>query len=247
MSGSLSSLMIRSATKKASVVVSSRSLPLAGFKASVCQDIMFPAFSKNFHTSVQKMDDNSDSHGLNDSQILHPEPLVALAYEYDDDDGREAYSLKMSSSSTEASKHDVVCRSYESAGTSSSSNLMNYLSFSSGGRIPNLTPQPSSQFKLTKRKASGGGGGTGRYRCPKCGTHVTFRHGDFEENTFYCATCSGWFLVTPNTISGEGKEGEFIAQSRNGTDGSKIQGPEILMQHVSIQLGYFSHLMRTLC
>jgi ATP-dependent protease Clp ATPase subunit len=23
---------------------------------------------------------------------------------------------------------------------------------------------------------------------------VTFRHGDFEENTYYCAACSGWFV-----------------------------------------------------
>jgi ATP-dependent protease Clp ATPase subunit len=27
----------------------------------------------------------------------------------------------------------------------------------------------------------------------QCGTYVTFRHGDFEENTYYCAACSAWF------------------------------------------------------
>jgi len=41
----------------------------------------------------------------------------------------------------------------------------------------------------------GGGGGSGKHKCPKCGMNVTFKHSDFEENTFYCATCSGWFLV----------------------------------------------------
>jgi hypothetical protein len=38
------------------------------------------------------------------------------------------------------------------------------------------------------------------YAGPKCGTHVTFRHGDFEENTFYCAACSGWFTISPALI-----------------------------------------------
>jgi len=27
----------------------------------------------------------------------------------------------------------------------------------------------------------------------------SFRHNEFEENTFYCATCSGWFVITQNT------------------------------------------------
>lgn len=29
----------------------------------------------------------------------------------------------------------------------------------------------------------------------QCGTYVTFRHGDFEENTYYCAACSAWFAT----------------------------------------------------
>jgi hypothetical protein len=36
-----------------------------------------------------------------------------------------------------------------------------------------------------------------RNKCPKCGNLVTFRHGDFDANTFYCAACSGWFAVSP--------------------------------------------------
>jgi len=96
-----------------------------------------------------------------------------------------------------------------------------------------------NQIPTSKRRSSGGGGvgggnggGTGRYRCPKCGTHVTFRHGDFEENTFYCATCSGWFLVTPTTAasnSSSNSEEHFVPQS-NGMDGSKRS--DILMEHI---------------
>lgn len=55
----------------------------------------------------------------------------------------------------------------------------------------------------------GGGGGSGGpppHRCPKCGASVTFKNsstsasaassdGGVQENCFYCAACSGWFLV----------------------------------------------------
>eukprot|EP00539_Tryblionella_compressa_P019486 CAMPEP_0178880096 /NCGR_PEP_ID=MMETSP0747-20121128/12291_1 /TAXON_ID=913974 /ORGANISM="Nitzschia punctata, Strain CCMP561" /LENGTH=817 /DNA_ID=CAMNT_0020547987 /DNA_START=57 /DNA_END=2510 /DNA_ORIENTATION=- len=114
-------------------------------------------------------------------------------------------------------------------------------------------PPPSSPETtggtISYRKAGGGGsggGGTGRHRCPKCGTTVTFRC-DFEENTFYCASCSGWFVANPKTIEataapGDGtKDGssyeEFLA--KNGPNIQKTAGnsnssnePEILMRHV---------------
>jgi ATP-dependent Clp protease ATP-binding subunit ClpX len=51
--------------------------------------------------------------------------------------------------------------------------------------------QPGSK-PVAFRKGSGGGG---RHRCPKCGTDVTFKC-DYEENTFYCASCAGWFAGT---------------------------------------------------
>jgi len=54
------------------------------------------------------------------------------------------------------------------------------------------------------------GGGGGRYLCPKCGTRITFKHGDFEQNTFYCASCAGWFLTTHNK-AGEKPDGELLA------------------------------------
>lgn len=68
-----------------------------------------------------------------------------------------------------------------------------------GPRSPSSSPYPPPRGTdggrvVPRTKFSGGGGGGGRHRCPKCGTFVTFRHGDFDENAFYCASCSGWFV-----------------------------------------------------
>ena len=73
---------------------------------------------------------------------------------------------------------------------------------SSGSKSIGTTTTFQSRNSRGKR---GSGGSGGRYRCPKCGSFVSFRHEDFEENTFYCATCSGWFLVTSNTEEDGGK------------------------------------------
>jgi ATP-dependent Clp protease ATP-binding subunit ClpX len=74
-----------------------------------------------------------------------------------------------------------------------------------------------------------------RHRCPKCGTFVTFRHGDFDENTFYCAACSGWFVVNPGTtITGTDANTNANANTHsNEMDRAKrlIDTP-VLMQHI---------------
>jgi len=74
----------------------------------------------------------------------------------------------------------------------------------------------------------GGGGGSGNgsggnHRCPKCGANVTFQkktnnnasssssssssssnnNNGIQNNCFYCAACSGWFLVQPSTVMEE--------------------------------------------
>lgn len=78
----------------------------------------------------------------------------------------------------------------------------------------------------TSRKVSGGGppsggsggGGEGKHKCPKCGTSVTFKHADFEDNTFYCASCSGWFLVkNANMNGGEGASATSISASMSAS------------------------------
>ena len=68
--------------------------------------------------------------------------------------------------------------------------------------VANNTTNSSSTTSNTTsniKTKGGGGGGGGRIKCPKCGQHVLFQHADFEENTFYCATCSSWFLVTSSS------------------------------------------------
>ena len=96
------------------------------------------------------------------------------------------------------------------------------------------------------RKGSGGGGG-GRYRCPKCGTDVTFKC-DFEDNTFYCATCAGWLAgrsspieaTTQSNVRQHGRDDrgiyeEFIAKDmRNAQHRGPGSDQEIIMRHVSI-------------
>jgi hypothetical protein len=69
----------------------------------------------------------------------------------------------------------------------------------SNASTTSTTGKPSSS---TNTKGGGGGGSRdGRIKCPRCGQNVLFQHADFEENTFYCATCSSWFLVTPSSSS----------------------------------------------
>lgn len=60
----------------------------------------------------------------------------------------------------------------------------------------------------------------------QCGTFVTFRHGDFDENTFYCAACSGWFVVNPSTTITD-KNSDDLLDKRVHTD-----DPQVLMQHI---------------
>lgn len=133
-----------------------------------------------------------------------PEPLPAVALDYVDDDD-EHYDFGV----TRAVKQNPETCS------------------SAGGRITTTTTTapPSLETKSLPVKKSGGGGtnGGGRHTCPKCGTAVTFRHGDFDANTFYCATCSGWFLIDQNSMA------NII---NNGSDSKQEQDEQILMRHI---------------
>lgn len=108
----------------------------------------------------------------------------------------------------------------------------------------------------TRFVGGGGGGNGGPHRCPKCGATVTFQgsasNKSIQNNCFYCAACSGWFLVQPNNTemssaaaasahskyllsklanegAGAGKEIPTTASS-----GRKITDPQFVMQHVSL-------------
>jgi hypothetical protein len=138
-------------------------------------------------------------------------PQLALAYCYDDDDFEEEDdTMTMRSGPPPRQPH-----------SSSSS--------------PYPLPVYEGKSVQQQRKSGGGGGsggsgGGGRHRCPKCGTKVTFRHGDFDENTFYCAACSGWFVVSPNTgtMGGEGYD-EHLDTIKSH---KKMDDPPVIMHHI---------------
>jgi hypothetical protein len=161
-------------------------------------------------------------------------PLVAIAYDSDDgsDENPEVPAAVMLSSTP---SNDVICTGPHVMST----NTRN----SAAGRIPTsttttsasnntFTPPSVSDKGHARRGAGGGGGGAGRHRCPKCGTNVTFRHGEFEENSFYCANCSGWFSIMPNTITADSIAKNETYGELNKNEEKKLQDPQILMQHV---------------
>jgi len=119
-----------------------------------------------------------------------PEPALALAYDCDDDEietTTDSQHQPLFFNLSIGRVHDKTPNNTDSQSSSSSS---------SSTSLPSST---KLHFQTRRVSGSGGGGpgggGRGRYKCPKCGSSVTFKHGDFEANTFYCATCSGWFMV----------------------------------------------------
>lgn len=145
---------------------------------------------------------NDDEHNLMTSEA-HPLPQLAYDYdwsEWDDGDYKD----------TDESSIEQYPTNNNSSGDGGGT-----ISTSVGGGPATHKPYGSQS---PSRGVSGGiggsggkggftGSGGGRYKCPKCGSNVSFRHKDFSANTFYCATCSGWFLVSP------GKQGQ---QSNRG-------------------------------
>lgn len=81
---------------------------------------------------------------------------------------------------------------------------------------------------------NGGGGNTpggGKHRCPKCGAFVTFQENNTNriQNCFYCAACSGWFLVQPDhEVRGEHNRMLLERLGRGGNNGSgKLEGVQV--------------------
>lgn len=140
------------------------------------------------------------------SSFSHPQeplPALALAYDYEDPPYDDC---------------DDEC-------TNDTTATVVALGNTTGPRAPSSSPYPPpgnyDPNKVIPRGKQGGSGG-GRHRCPKCGTYVTFRHGDFEENTFYCAACSGWFVANQ-------KPEEAYDEQMNNRDNKE---PQVLMQHI---------------
>lgn len=148
------------------------------------------------------------------------------------------------------SKFNTIFNSIHSNSTTSTTTANNNngsgIGDGDGNNTINAPYPPPSSAELEGeakgfRKGSGGGGG-GRYRCPKCGTDVTFKC-DFEDNTFYCASCAGWFAgrspVDAATCAPRQQDAsyeEFIAKDMRNNSHKGPGGPgseqEIIMRHI---------------
>jgi ATP-dependent Clp protease ATP-binding subunit ClpX len=229
-----SSLMLRSATRKA-LSVTDRVGPK--WLASHSK-----AFTRAAHFSTKSGEGIS---GENLESHLHPVPLPAVAYDYEDCDDDDDYEIEGETSNNVSSFASLTGGDKSKPPTSllnACNHQSNSLITGAGevGRGPKMAtpyPAPSSIGSKTagpiRKVGGGGGGGNGsnlRPDCPKCGATVTFRC-DFEENTYYCASCSGGFVANPNTIIGrDGKvhEGgsvydEFIAKTGGGLKSEEIK------------------------
>ena len=189
---------------------------------------------------------------------IQPLPMPAVAYsdEYDFDDDIGDYDYNVDMAVHQASHVDVLA---SAAGGSVGG---------SGGSMSGGVGGGSSRFVGSGGGGNngvgsgGGGGGAGPYRCPKCGANVTFQDTTavndttgkgLQSNCFYCAACSGWFLLQPNSAedansahskyllnkmasAGEGV-GDGGDKKHAGLPTSpsnrNISQPQFVMQHVS--------------
>ena len=138
-----------------------------------------------------------------------PLPLPAVAYDYDYDDDTWDGDNDVSDAQNEGltAENSVNSSLLNDVSRTSGADPMSFV----GGRPPPTTnapyPPPSAvdqngnPLQSTRKTAGGGGGGGGRHRCPKCGTYTIFSHNEFG-NSFYCATCSGWFTAA-ETMEGD--------------------------------------------
>ena len=156
------------------------------------------------------------------SIYIEPHPMPAVAYddyEYDDDADINDDDLKNSSEQNfmTSTNSNTIYNVY--AGGPSNNNTTN-----TNGPLGVENDKLSNNLRFIGRstKGSGGGGGSGSgHRCPKCGAHVTFQSSSsssnknaLQSNCFYCASCSGWFLIQPNLVDGTYRNESSSAHSK---------------------------------
>lgn len=78
-----------------------------------------------------------------------------------------------------------------------------------------------NNYRTSGPGGGGAGGAGGKHRCPKCGAFVTFQESQSNriQNCFYCAACSGWFLVQPSSQEEDGASG--VGGKNSGEEHSK--------------------------
>ena len=148
------------------------------------------------------------------SIYIEPHPMPAVAYddyEYDDTNINDD-DFKNSSSQNFITSSATIYNVY-AGGPSNTNNTNN------NGPLGVENDKLSNNLRFIGRSTKGnggggGGGGSGGHRCPKCGAHVTFQSSStstssstnnknaLQSNCFYCASCSGWFLIQPNLVDG---------------------------------------------
>lgn len=217
---------------------------------------------RRFHSESQDCYSTSNA-GLH--VHVDAEPMLALAlapdYEYYDEDSEsfESFATISSTSTSTADKRMHLDKqmkmSIHSKYGEGGTNTMSTTSNSNGQPNRKASGGPPSGGGGGSSSGGGGGGGAGKHKCPKCGTSVTFKHADFEDNTFYCASCSGWFLVK-NANKGGGDDGSSVSAAAASNGGTGIYGvfnndnvpsPKISMQHVSYSNEWFQIANKYVC
>lgn len=172
------------------------------------------------------------------------QPLPAVAYDWDDDvndtDSHEGDTAAILTTKGGLTSQEVIQNFSKTEGDVTRHGA---LISAVGGRGP-PSPGPSKPYpapstagrngKPISRKSGGGGGGGGRHRCPKCGTYTIFSHNEFG-NSFYCATCSGWFTAA-ETLEGDNNlvkvRKDSASTYEDFLDDKRKEDHNVLMKHV---------------
>jgi len=172
-----------------------------------------------------------------------PQPALALAYDYCDPEEPESENDSYNVDSIYAISDGAKYAPWASTAMSSRG-LPPPQHPASPSTSSSPYPAPteydgktvSSKFGGSGGGDGGGPGGGGRHRCPKCGTFVTFRHGDFDDHSYYCAACSGWFYISPNQVTASEAEErasyEQMLKQEHQRRTQKQDDAQILMRHL---------------
>jgi len=186
-----------------------------------------PVVSAAFGESTSDDDSGELSHSTQ-AYLAEPLPALALAYDYEDEGPEDCNTISDNTAITMSSSRLPPSAAIDRNGCpSSSSRAMHGV----GGRL-GPPPPASSQQPIKGGGGPGGPGGPGggRHRCPRCSSVVVFNSNDFNENNFYCAACSGWFVVQDPIMAATEQAGTGAGAGAGAVGpGSK---PHILMQHV---------------
>jgi hypothetical protein len=113
-----------------------------------------------------------------------------------------------------------------------------------------------NNYRVGGGSTPGGSGGSKGppHRCPKCGATVTFQESSAAsssnriQNCFYCAACSGWFLVQPQSSQNAEEHSKYLLSKMSSAEAGQVGDkkehgiptnrnvlePQFVMQDVSL-------------